>query len=181
MTQLGPVTAAAGPERPVNSQLSRMLRLSKVAFMASIFVWIALVAINNLTDYGANFQFVRHVFEMDTTFPGNPLLWRSVHSTPLYHTVYACIIAIEVAAGLLAGLAVFKMLVARDNPERFATAKAIGVVALTLGVLLWLAGFEGIGGEYFLMWQSHVWNGQESAFRFAALCMLGLVFLAQRE
>ena len=38
-----------------------------------------------------------------------------------------------------------------------------------------------VGGEYFLMWQSHVWNGQESAFRFAALCMLGLVFLAQRE
>ena len=181
MTQLGPVKAADDPERPVNSQLSRMLRLSKVAFMASICVWIALVAINNLTDYGANFQFVRHVFEMDTTFPGNPLLWRSVHSPALYHTAYVCIIAIEVAAGLLAGIAVFKMLVARNDPERFATAKAIGVVALTLGVLLWLAGFEGIGGEYFLMWQSHVWNGQESAFRFAALCMLGLLFLAQRE
>jgi predicted small integral membrane protein len=165
----------------VNSQLSRMLRLSKVAFMASICVWTALVAINNLTDYGANFQFVRHVFEMDTTFPGNPLLWRSVHSTLLYHAAYVCIIAIEVAAGLLAGIAVFKMLVARNDPERFATAKAIGVVALTLGVLLWLAGFEGIGGEYFLMWQSHIWNGQESAFRFAALCMLGLVFLALRE
>jgi predicted small integral membrane protein len=181
MTQLRPVRAAADPERPVNSQLSRMLRLSKVAFMASICVWIALVAINNLTDYGANFEFVRHVFEMDTTFPGNPLRWRSVHSIPLYHTAYLCIIAIEVAAGLLAGIAVFKMLVARNDPERFATAKGIGVVALTLGVLLWLAGFEGIGGEYFLMWQSHVWNGQESAFRFAALCMLGLVFLAQRE
>jgi predicted small integral membrane protein len=165
----------------VNSQLSRMLRLSKVAFMASICVWIALVAINNLTDYGANFEFVRHVFEMDTTFPGNPLLWRSVHSIPLYHAAYVCIIAVEVAAGLLAGIAVFKMLVARNDPEKFVTAKAIGVVALTLGVLLWLAGFEGIGGEYFQMWQSHVWNGQDSAFRFAALCMLGLVFLAQRE
>lgn len=66
MTQLGSVNAASDPERPVNSQLSRMLRLSKVAFMASICVWIALVAINNVTDYGANFQFVRHVFEMDT-------------------------------------------------------------------------------------------------------------------
>jgi predicted small integral membrane protein len=45
----------------------------------------------------------------------------------------------------------------------------------------WLAGFEVIGGEYFLMWQSHTWNGQESAFRFAALCVLGLLFLAQHE
>ena len=29
-------------------------------------------------------------------------------------------------------------------------------------MLLWLAGFEGIGGEYFLMWQSHVWDGARS-------------------
>ncbi len=181
MTQLVPVRVAADPAHSGSSLLSRMLRLSKVAFMASICVWIALVAINNLTDYGANFQFVLHVFEMDTTLPGNPLMWRSVHSTALSHTAYVCIIAIEVAAGLLAGIAAFKMLVARNDPGRFATAKAIGVIALTLGVLLWLAGFEGIGGEYFLMWQSHVWNGQESAFRFAALCMLGLVFLAQHE
>src|SRR5579862_1726645 len=114
MTQLGSVKAAADSERPANNQLSRMLRLSKVAFMASICVWIALVAINNLTDYGANFQFVRHVFEMDTTFPGNPLMWRSVHSTALYHTAYVCIIATEIATGLLAGVAAFKMLVARN-------------------------------------------------------------------
>jgi len=54
-------------------------------------------------------------------------------------------------------------------------------MALALGVLLWLAGFEVIGGEYFLMWQSHTWNGQESAFHFAVLCVLGLLFLAQHE
>jgi predicted small integral membrane protein len=29
-------------------------------------------------------------------------------------------------------------------------------MALALAVLLWLAGFEGIGGEHFLMWQSQV-------------------------
>ena len=165
----------------MNSQLSRMLRLSKIAFMASVCAWTALVAINNLMDYGANFQFVRHVLEMDTTFPCNPLLWRSLHWAPLYHAVYVCIIATEIAAAVLAAIAAARMLAARDDPERFAAAKDIGVVALTLGVLLWLAGFEGVGGEYFLMWQSHVWNGQESAFRFAALYMLGLLFLAQHE
>ena len=31
------------------------------------------------------------------------------------------------------------------------------------------------------MWQSHTWNGQEAAFRFAVLCVLGLLFLAQHE
>jgi predicted small integral membrane protein len=97
----------------------------------------------------ANFQFVQHVPEMDTTFPGNPLLWRSLRWVPLQHAAYLGIIAAE--------------------------------LSLALGVLLWLTGFEVIGGEYFLMRQSPAWNGQESAFRFAVLCVLGLLFLAQHE
>jgi len=165
----------------VDHQLSKALRLSKIAFMAAVFVWTGLVAINNVSDYGANFQFVQHVLDMDTTFPGNPLLWRAVRWEPLHHATYLLIITAELAVGVLAGVSVIKMLAARNNAERFAQAKAIGVIALALGVLLWLAGFEGIGGEYFLMWQSHSWNGQEPAFRFAVLCMLGLLFLAQRE
>jgi len=165
----------------MNQQLSKALRRSKILFMASVFLWVALVGINNVMDYGANFQFVEHVLDMDTTFPGNPLLWRSIRWEPLHHAVYLTIIAVELLAGLLSGIAVFRMLAARDDPEKFSRAKAVGIMALSLGVLLWVAGFEGVGGEYFLMWQSHIWNGQESAFRFAAFCMLGLLFLAQPE
>jgi predicted small integral membrane protein len=47
--------------------------------------------------------------------------------------------------------------------------------------LLWLVGFEVIGGEYFMMWQSPSWNGQEAAFRFLVVCLLGMIFLAQDE
>jgi predicted small integral membrane protein len=165
----------------VNQQLSKALRRSKIVFMASVCVWTGLVGINNVMDYRANFQFVQHVLEMDTTFPGNPLLWRSLRWGPLQHAAYLGIIAVELLVGLLSGIAVFRMLAARDDPEKFSRAKAVGVMALALGVLLWLAGFEVIGGEYFLMWQSPTWNGQESAFRFAVLCVLGLLFLAQHE
>ena len=164
-----------------SQQLSKALRRSKIAFMASVCVWAGLVGINNVLDYRANFQFVQHVLEMDTTVPGNPLLWRSLPWAPLQHAAYLCIIAVELSVSLLAGFTVFRMLAARDDAEKFSRAKAVGVMALALGVLLWLAGFEAIGGEYFLMWQSHTWNGQESAFRFAVLCVLGLVFLAQNE
>ena len=111
----------------------------------------------------------------------NPLLWRSLRWGPLQHAAYLGIIAVELLVGLLAGIAVFRMLAARDDPEKFSRAKAVAVMALALGVLLWLAGFEVVGGEYFLMWQSPSWNGQESAFRFAVLCVLGLLFLAQHE
>ena len=165
----------------MNAQLSKMLRLSKTILMACICVWTGLVAINNLTDYDANFQFVQHVLDMDTTFPDNPLLWRALRWGPLHHAAYVLIIVAELTVGVLSGVAVIKMFTARNNAEKFPSAKAVGVAALTVGVLLWLAGFEGFGGEYFLMWQSHSWNGQESAFRFAVVCMLGLLFLAQRE
>jgi predicted small integral membrane protein len=162
-------------------QLTKALRRSKIVFMASVCVWAGLVGINNVMDYRANFQFVQHVLQMDTTFPANPLLWRSLRWAPLQHTAYLGIIAVELLVALLSAMAVFRMLAARDDAERFSRAKAVGVVALALGVLLWLAGFEAIGGEYFLMWQSPTWNGQDSAFRFAVLCVLGILLLAQRE
>jgi predicted small integral membrane protein len=164
-----------------DQQLSKALRGSKIVFMASVCLWAGLVGINNVIDYRANFQFVQHVLEMDTTFPGSPLLGRSLRWGPLQHAAYLGISAVELLVTLLSAIAVFRLLAAKGDPERFSRAKAVGVVALALGVLLWLAGFEAIGGEYFLMWQSHTWNGQQAAFRFAVFCVLGLVFLAQRE
>lgn len=92
----------------VNQQLSKALRRSKIVFMASVCVWAGLVGINNVMDYRANFQFVQHVLEMDTTFPGNPLLWRSLRWGPLQHAAYLGIIAVELLVGLLSGIAVFR-------------------------------------------------------------------------
>ena len=40
---------------------------------------------------------------------------------------------------------------------------------------MWLVAFLAIGGEWFLMWQSRAWNGQEEAFRNFAT--VGIVFL----
>ena len=96
----------------VNQQLSKALRRSKIVFMASVCLWAGLVGINNVTDYRANFQFVQHVLEMDTTFPGNPLLWRSLRWEPLLHATYLGIIAVELLVSLLSGIAVFRMLAA---------------------------------------------------------------------
>ena len=41
--------------------------------------------------------------------------------------------------------------------------------------------FLDVGGEWFLMWQSKMWNGQEEAFRMFTI--VGVVFLVvvQRE
>ncbi len=46
---------------------------------------------------------------------------------------------------------------------------------------MWLVAFLDVGGEWFLMWQSQRWNGQEEAFRMFTI--VGVVFLivVQRE
>jgi predicted small integral membrane protein len=43
---------------------------------------------------------------------------------------------------------------------------------------MWLVAFLSVGAEWFLMWQSHTWNGQEAAFRnFVIVGMVLLVIL----
>ena len=38
-----------------------------------------------------------------------------------------------------------------------------------------------LGGEWFLMWQSSTWNGQDAAFRFYATLLGMLIFLNQSD
>jgi len=40
---------------------------------------------------------------------------------------------------------------------------------------MWLVAFLAIGGEWFLMWQSAKWNGQQPAFQ--NFVVVGLIYL----
>jgi predicted small integral membrane protein len=44
-------------------------------------------------------------------------------------------------------------------------------------MLQWFIAFLCIGAEWFLMWQSKLWNGQDPAFRIFAVEALVLVIL----
>jgi len=46
---------------------------------------------------------------------------------------------------------------------------------------MWLVAFLSIGGEWFLMWQSKTWNGQEAAFRMFTVIGIVLLLVAQTE
>ena len=51
-------------------------------------------------------------------------------------------------------------------------------MALTLSMLMWLVAFLSVGGEWFLMWQSHTWNGRNphsACLLLWALCLLLLL------
>jgi len=160
-------------EREVNVMT---LRIAKILLVLAVALFYSFVVLNNLTDYDTNFQFVRHVLMMDSTFPGNYVMWRALNS-PLVHTIfYVSIIAWECVTMLcLWWGALALMRAARLSATDFNRAKRISIIALTLALLLWLVAFLSVGGEWFLMWQSKTWNGEDAAFR--AFTVIGIVLL----
>lgn len=157
-------------------------RYAKIVLTLMLAAFAALVAFNNLTDYGSNFAFVKHVLSMDTTFPGNTAMYRAITTPWLWHGAYGLIIAGEALTAVLLARGALVMWRARLGTGRqFDAAKQVAIVGFTAGLLVWFFGFMVIGGEWFLMWQSHQWNGQEAAFKFYMALLGVLIFLNQAE
>lgn len=159
-------------------------RYSKIIVALSLAAFALLVAFNNIVDYPSNFGFVRHVLSMDTTFPGNRLMTRAVVAPLFWHAAFWIIIAGEALTGLCLLLGAARMLKCRSaSGAQFDAAKKWVVIGATLGFLLWFFGFMVVGGEWFSMWQSETWNGQNAAFRFymASLGVLIYVSLPERD
>ncbi|MEU0254963.1 DUF2165 domain-containing protein [Streptomyces sp. NPDC006184] len=133
-------------------------------------LYIALVAIGNITDFGTNQQFVRHVLAMDTTFRDDALMWRAITSTGLQDTAYVLIIAWETVAAVLLVWGTY--LWARG---RHGLARRVSTYGLLMLLLLFGAGFIAIGGEWFAMWQSKSWNGLDAATRVFLISGVALI------
>jgi predicted small integral membrane protein len=159
-----------------------IVRYCKAALVAGISFFFFIVALDNLTDYGSNFQFVQHVLSMDDTFRGNTEMWRALPYKPVYHIFYVFIILTETTCCGACGYGAFRLLKAATGSRvDFHQAKTVATVGITLSLLLWLVAFLVVGGEWFLMWQSKIWNGQEAAFRMFGVEGLILLFLWQPE
>jgi predicted small integral membrane protein len=138
-----------------------------------------LVAYNNIVDYDSNYQFVRHVLSMDTIFPDSSLRSRAIDSEAMWRAAYGLIIATEALTGLLLALGAVVLLGRLTAPGKtFNQAKLWAVAGLTVGFCLWFFGFVAIGGEYFAMWQSKLWNGQDASFRIAGAMLAALIFVS---
>ena len=160
------------------------LRLTKVVLVASLAAYALIVAYGNLVDYGSNYAFVGHVLSMDTTFPGNALMGRAISDERIWRAAYAAIIAAEGLSGLLLAAGALAMLARLRAPAAvFECAKGLVYMGAALAFLVWFFGFMVVAGEYFAMWQSREWNGQEAAFRIymAVLGVLILVALPERD
>ncbi|MEG3627301.1 DUF2165 domain-containing protein [Streptomyces poriticola] len=149
---------------------SRALPLAATLLTGTVALYMALVAFGNITDFGTNQQFVRHVLAMDTTFRDEDLMWRAITTGWVQDTAYVAIIVWETVAALLLVYATW--LWARRHHAR---ARRLSTYGLVMVMLLFGAGFVAIGGEWFAMWQSEDWNGLDSATR--VFLLSGVVLL----
>jgi predicted small integral membrane protein len=132
-----------------------------------------IIAFGNITDYGTNFEFVKHVLSMDTIFPNSAVTYRALTQPAFHHIAYIIIILLEASMAffLLKGtFDILKAIHAESIP--FQASKKNAYIGICLGIILWFIGFIVVGGEWFSMWQSQTWNGLGSADRIITFFML---------
>lgn len=158
------------------------IRLAKIGCVAAVAFYVALVAFNNVTDYGTNFAFVTHVLDMDQISGQSDIRWRAITSPVLHHAGYVLIIATEIIVAGLAAAGAFAM-ARRLTAEAhvFQQAKSMAILGLTLGFLLYEGGFIAMGGEWFGMWQSQTYDGVPSAFRIVVTTLAVLIFVSLED
>src|ERR1700747_1646182 len=115
-----------------------ILRAAKAFLVFGVAVFYTILVFNNLTDYDSNYQFVRHVLMMDSTFAANLGMWRALNS-PAMHTAFSLsLITWESLTMLLSWWGGWKLARAISaSPAEFHQAKRVAITALPLALLMW--------------------------------------------
>jgi predicted small integral membrane protein len=157
-------------------------RIVRILLSAVVGLYLGFVVFNNVFDYAANFEFVSHVAKMDDIFSKDNNSWRSFQNPVIHQILYLFIIFWEFTLFALLIKGAFNMFRALNTDKSdFKKAKQLTSMALTAGVILWFFVFLTIGGEWFLMWQSKIWNAQQNAFSLTICFMLFLIFHNQEH
>jgi predicted small integral membrane protein len=157
-------------------------RLIKILVSGALAVLCALIAIGNIQDPASNMAFVQHVLSMDYLPADSPLAERALPIPLLWQVVFWVIVAMEAVTAALFAFGTLELVRAlNSNAWDFQAAKRFIYLGAGCGFLVWFVGFTGFGGEWFVMWQSPAWNGQQAAFRLVAFIFLALIFVAQPD
>ncbi len=104
-----------------------IIRLAKIVMVASLAAFAFIVTYDNIVDYDSNYEFVRHVLSMDTTFPGNALMDRAITDPRIWEAAYAVIIAAEGLTSLLLTIGAVTLLTRlRATRRRLQSRQSLG-------------------------------------------------------
>ena len=111
-----------------------LIRLAKIATIAAFAAYAFIVAYDNIVDYSSNYEFVKHILSMDTTFPDNALKHRAISNESIWRAAYEVIIAMEWLIAVLLVIGTFALLKrVKAPPEVFNRAKRWTIVGSTVG------------------------------------------------
>ena len=154
------------------------IRVIQLGIIFSFGLYFTFVSFENIVNYDVNFGFVKHVLSMDTTFGLST--WKAIgeENSELYHVTYISIIVGEITIASLCWLGFAQMI--KNFKSNFNRAKQYGILGIGTGMLLFVS-FLVIGGEWFLMWESSLWNGQNKAFNMSIVLGVMLLILLKKD
>lgn len=156
-----------------------ILRPIKIGMVTAIALFFTLIAVNNCVAPEFNRSYVQHVLAMDTIPQHQSLAHRAIRNSYIQQGVFYLIISSQILAGLFCWIGSIQLLRhLRASQESFNQAKTMALLGLFIGCCLYLIGFITIGGEWFFMWQSLSWNGQNTAGLFLNFIFLTMIFVS---
>src|SRR3990167_5276644 len=160
--------------------MSISTRYIKIGMVASIALFFSLVAFDNIIDFTSNFPALQHVLSMDTTFHISSLMKRAIINPSIQWGSYLVIVTWEILTATLCWIGCFRLLwYINSDSGVFHIVKSTALIGLFCGFLLYMVGFVVIGGEWFCMWQSKIWNAQNAAGLFVSFILFVMIFLQQ--
>jgi predicted small integral membrane protein len=159
-----------------------MERRLKILMIGGLTLLCGFIVAGNIHDPGTNLLFVQHVFSMDTIIPVSAMADHAISIPLLWRIGFWLIVIGEGLTAALFALGAVELFRARNgNARDFHQAKRFVFAGAGCAFVVWFIGFLAVGGEWFAMWQSQVWDGQPAAFRFIASILLVLIFVAQPD
>jgi predicted small integral membrane protein len=153
------------------------MKLGKILLVASMGIFLALAAFNNITMSQGGLGAVKGAISMATTFQAPGAMWRAIASPTIAWILFATIVVAEAAAAAYCLLGAGKMWAARGSAASFNGAKSTAIIGLSIVATFYFFAFHAIAQEWFLMWQSTELNVLQDAFRNFAAAMLMMLWV----
>lgn len=153
-----------------------VIRALKGLLLSAPAVLLSLAVIGNVFSYDINFEYIKHIMSMDTTFLHPKLMWRAVSNPIFYHLAYFFLIILELIASIflwIGVITVFKNLY--QSTDKFEHAKQWGRAGLLLALFIYSFLFFTIANEWYSSWQSNIWNAKAIATPF--IILFGITYL----
>jgi predicted small integral membrane protein len=156
-----------------------MLRVIKILLVLLIGLHALIYALQNLANLDQAHAAIGYVLSNTghEVYPNT--LFFSVANPSVHWIALGLVIVGELAIGACGIKGAWDMWAARnESAERFHVAKAYGVLAAGLALLVWFGFFMTFGAAFFQMWQTQVGAGSmEGAFMYSMASAITMMFV----